>query len=221
MSKKDSTYLKLKKLWKDPKGKAKIELSLYALFFIGVIVFVRILGSSSSDNGLDNNLNSTSFINTISDNYEYYMEITVNDDPYKYHGKRLGHNSSVTRENNEQLIFYYIKDDKYYILDENGNSLLTNEKDTFPHIDAKLLNINNIKEYIKLGIKKDGYYEIDLAKIVLNYTGTDKIIVSIDEEDQEIIVDYTSLFKLDDPSINEVKVKFNFYDIDKIMTLEE
>ena len=51
MSKKDSTYLKLKKLWKDPKGKAKIELRLYAIFFIGFIVLVRVLGSSASDNG--------------------------------------------------------------------------------------------------------------------------------------------------------------------------
>lgn len=213
--------LNLKEMWKDPKGKAKIELCLYGIFFIGVVIFVRVMGSSTPVETTDNNSISNSFLNTIEDNYEYTIEIKMDDETYKYYGKKLGYNSSITREDTEEKEFYYLKEDKYYVLDGNGNYLLTNEDDVFPYVDYRFLNINNIKEYIKLGNRKDNYFEIKLTDLVLNYNGEGIITISIDEEEKQVIIDYTDLFKIDNENIEEVNVKINFYNIDKITTLEE
>ena len=64
--------INLREMWKDKKGRAKIELALYGIFFLAIVIFIRMANTNSSSE-IDNSLNSN-FISDIQDNYEYNME---------------------------------------------------------------------------------------------------------------------------------------------------
>ncbi len=73
----------------------KIELILYAIFFIGVIIFVRV-GNNISNNNI--NTSDNLFISQINDNYSYDTKVNINDNNYEYIGKVLGYNSTIEKE---------------------------------------------------------------------------------------------------------------------------
>lgn len=110
---------------------------------------------------------------------------------------------------------------KYYILDNNGNYILTSKEDVYRYIDYKYLDINNIKEYMKVASVSDDIYTIKLSDIILNSNSSDNITITIDEENTSLVIDYTNLFKLDDSSINKVLVTISYKNINNIISLEE
>lgn len=211
--------INLREMWKDKKGRAKIELALYGIFFLVIVIFIRMANTNSSSE-IDNSLNSN-FISDIQDNYEYNMEININDNIYKYYGKYLGYNGTITREVLDDKEFYYMMNNKYYILDNNGNYILTSKEDVYRYIDYKYLDINNIKEYMKVASVSDDIYTIKLSDIILNSNSSDNITITIDEENTSLVIDYTNLFKLDDSSINKVLVTISYKNINNIISLEE
>ena len=105
--------LTLRERLKDKREKAKLELMLYGIFFIGVIIFSRVL--SSGANNVDNtiNQNSESFVTLIEDNYEYDIKITMNDKIYEYYGKVLGNNSTINLKVEDNVNSYYLINKKY------------------------------------------------------------------------------------------------------------
>ena len=88
----DNKKINLKEKWNDKRERAKIELILYAIFFIGVIIFVRV-GNNISNNNI--NISDNLFISQINDNYSYDIKININDNNYEYIGKVLGYNSTI------------------------------------------------------------------------------------------------------------------------------
>ena len=105
--------LSLKDRLKDKRERAKIELMLYGIFFLGVIIFARVIGSSSSDIENNNNMSPSSFISLVEDNYEYDMLITINNNIYEYYGKVLGNNSTINLKVADEITNYYLMDKKY------------------------------------------------------------------------------------------------------------
>ena len=211
--------LTLKERLKDKREKAKLELMLYGIFFIGIIIFSRVL--SSSTNNVENKIEETkSFITAIKDNYEYNIKITMDDKIYEYYGMVLGNNSTVNLkvENNEKK--YYLMNKKYYVLEDN-NYILVDEEEVYPYINYRYLNINNIKEYINIGVKENDMFKIKLSDIVLNSESTDYLTITINEGDKSMIIDYTELFKLTEENTNKVIVNISYSNIDKIISLEE
>ena len=75
----------LKERWKDKRERAKIELLLYGIFFLAVIVFSRVLNGYNNVS-LDEEVNNT-FINEITDNYSYVIDIVI-DDKVFIHGNK-------------------------------------------------------------------------------------------------------------------------------------
>lgn len=212
---------KLKEMWKDKKGRAKIELSLYLIFFIVIVVFTRVSSSSIRNNNNSNNVEVSSFINELKDNYEYDMNITINNDIYNYHGILLGNNSSIEVKSNDIDKYYYIMNNKYYELDDNGNYILTTTDDVYPYINYIYLNINNIKNFINNSVKEDNIYKIKISDIILNSTSTDSIIISVNESNKSIEIDYTNLLKIDTDSVNKANVVITFSNINNIISLEK
>ena len=153
--------LTLKEKLKDKREKAKLELILYGIFFLGLIIFLRIGNMRSTHNEVNNNDNI--FISQITDNYEYNINITINDIVYNYTGKVLGYNEVITNNNNNE--HYYKKKDIYYKLDSDKGYILTNKKDIYNIIDYDYLDINNIKEYIKLSTREDNIYKVKVSDI--------------------------------------------------------
>ena len=212
--------LSLKERWKDKRETAKIELMLYGIFFLVIIIFARISSSMSTNIPKDNDINNT-FIDEITDNYQYDIDITIDNNKYKYSGKKLGNNMSITRIVGTKEEFFYQMNDKYYILDTKGNYILTTAEDIYPYIEYRYLNINNIKQFIKLGTKNDTVYSVKVSDIVLNNNSADTITLTVNEEDKNILIDYTNLFKIDNSNINKAEVNIKYSNINSINSLEE
>lgn len=218
--KKEKKKLNLKERWKDKRERAKIELMLYGIFFLVIIIFARISSSMSTNIPKDNDINNT-FIDKITDNYQYDIDITIDNNKYKYSGKKLGNNMSITRIVGTKEEYFYQMNDKYYILDTRGNYILTTAEDIYPYIEYRYLNINNIKQFIKLGTKNDTVYSVKVSDIVLNNNSADTITLTVNEEDKNILIDYTNLFKIDNSNINKAEVNIKYSNINSINSLEE
>lgn len=216
---KDFNFEKLKEMWKDKKGRAKIELSLYLIFFIFVIIFARV-STHTVNNTLVNQV-SESFINNIIDNYTCDINIYINEDIYEYHLKVLGNNSSIVRKNSDEEKFYYLMNNKYYELDSNGNYILTTTDEVYPYINYNYLNVTNIKNYINNSTLEDNMYKLKVSDIILNNSSDDFVIIKVDEENRSIEINYTNLLKIDNENINSALVNITFSNINNIMSLEE
>lgn len=211
--------LTLKEKLKDKRERAKIELIAYGIFFIGVIIFARVLGGYTKN--IDtNNLDTNSFINTIKDNYEYDIQITLNDSIYQYYGKVLGNNSTINLKVDNQINKYYLMNKKYYALEEE-NYILTDEETVYPYIDYRYLNIKNIMKYISIATKENKTYKIKLSDIILNNESEEYITIKVEEGDKNIIVDYTELFKITEKNIEKMVVNITYNNIGNIISLEE
>ena len=216
--KEEKKKLTLKEKLKDKRERAKLELLFYGIFFLAIIVFTRIL---SGYNDIPKVNDTKSFINEITDNYEYNIYINIDNNKYKYYGKRLGNNMSINKVIDNKYDYFYKMGNKYYILDNNGNYILTSVEDIYNYIDYRYLDISNIKEYIKLGTKDNNNYNIKVSDLILNSNNTNNITISIDELNNTITLDYTELFKIDNNNLNKEIVTIKYTNINKINSLEE
>lgn len=216
--KEEKKKLTLKEKLKDKRERAKLELLFYGIFFLAIIVFTRIL---SGYNDVPKVNDTKSFINEITDNYEYNIDINIDNNKYKYYGKRLGNNMSINKVIDNKYDYFYKMGNKYYILDTNGNYILTSVEDIYNYIDYRYLDISNIKEYIKLGTKDNNNYNIKVSDLILNNNNTNTITISIDELNNTITLDYTELFKIDNNNLNKEIVTIKYTNINKINSLEE
>ena len=214
----DNKKFNLKEKWNDKRERAKIELILYAIFFIGVIIFVRV-GNNISNNNISTSDNL--FISQINDNYSYDIKININDNNYEYIGKVLGYNSTIEKKDSNTDEYFYKKNDKYYKLDQDNGYVLSNENDIYNIISYDYMDINNIKEYIKTSNNDNGIYKVKISDIILNSSSSDYITIKIDNINNTIEIDYTNLLRINDNNITKAIVNITYSDINKIISLEE
>ena len=214
----DNKKFNLKEKWNDKRERAKIELILYAIFFIGVIIFVRV-GNNISNNNI--NTSDNLFISQINDNYSYDIKININDNNYEYIGKVLGYNSTIEKKDNNIDEYFYKKNDKYYKLDQDNGYVLSNKNDIYNIINYDYMDINNIKEYIKISNNDNGIYKVKISDIILNSSSLDYITIKLDNINNTIEIDYTNLLRINDNNITKAIVNITYSDINKIISLEE
>lgn len=211
--------LSLKERWKDKRERAKIELMLYGIFFLIIIIFARI--SNSMSNNIPKEEDNKIFISEITDNYSYDIDITIDNDNYKYYGKVLGHNMNIHKVVDTEDEYFYKMNNKYYILDDNGNYILTNDKEIFSYIDYRYLDINTIKEYIKMGTLNNNIYTIKVSDILLNNNSNDVITITVDDINKELVIDYTNLFKVNNNNLYKELVRIKYSNINSISSLDK
>lgn len=214
----DNKKINLKEKWNDKRERAKIELILYAIFFIGVIIFVRV-GNNISNNNI--NTSDNLFISQINDNYSYDIKININDNNYEYIGKVLGYNSTIEKKDSNTDEYFYKKNDKYYKLDQDNGYILSNKNDIYDVINYDYMDINNIKEYIKISNNDNGIYKVKISDIILNSSSLDYITIKLDNINNTIGIDYTNLLRINDNNITKAIVNITYSDINKIISLEE
>lgn len=214
----DNKKINLKEKWNDKRERAKIELILYAIFFIGVIIFVRV-GNNISNNNISTSDNL--FISQINDNYSYDIKININDNNYEYIGKVLGYNSTIEKKDSNTDEYFYKKNDKYYKLDQDNGYILSNKNDIYDVINYDYMDINNIKEYIKISNNDNGIYKVKISDIILNSSSSDYITIKLDNINNTIEIDYTNLLRINDNNITKAIVTITYSDINKIISLEE
>lgn len=208
----------LKEKWNDKRERAKIELLLYAIFFIGVIIFVRV-GNNISNNNI--NTSDNLFISQINDNYSYDIKININDNNYEYIGKVLGYNSTIEKKDSNTDEYFYKKNDKYYKLDQDNGYVLSNKNDIYDVINYDYMDINNIKEYIKTSNNDNGIYKVKISDIILNSSSSDYITIKLDNINNTIEIDYTNLLRINDNNITKAIVTITYSNINKLNSLEE
>ena len=214
----DNKKINLKEKWNDKRERAKIELILYAIFFIGVIIFVRV-GNNISNNNI--NTSDNLFISQINDNYCYDTKVNINDNNYEYIGKVLGYNSTIEKKDSNTDEYFYKKNDKYYKLDQDNGYVLSNENDIYNIISYDYMDINNIKEYIKTSNNDNDIYKVKISDIILNSSSSDYITIKLDNINNTIEIDYTNLLRINDNNITKAIVTITYSDINKIISLEE
>lgn len=214
----DNKKINLKEKWNDKRERAKIELILYAIFFIGVIIFVRV-GNNISNNNI--NTSDNLFISQINDNYSYDIKININDNNYEYIGKVLGYNSTIEKKDSNTDEYFYKKNDKYYKLDQDNGYVLSNENDIYNIISYDYMDINNIKEYIKISNNDNGIYKVKISDIILNSSSSDYITIKLDNINNTIEIDYTNLLRINDNNITKAIVTITYSNINKLNSLEE
>lgn len=214
----DKKKLTLKEKWNDKRERAKIELILYAIFFIGVIIFVRV-GNNISNNNI--NTSDNLFISQINDNYSYDTKVNINDNNYEYIGKVLGYNSTIEKKDSNTDEYFYKKNDKYYKLDQDNGYILSNKNDIYDIINYDYMDINNIKEYIKTSNNDNGIYKVKISDIILNSSSSDYITIKLDNINNTIEIDYTNLLRINDNNITKAIVTITYSNINKLNSLEE
>ena len=214
----DNKKINLKEKWNDKRERAKIELILYTIFFIGVIIFVRV-GNNISNNNI--NTSDNLFISQINDNYSYDIKININDNNYEYIGKVLGYNSTIEKKDSNTDEYFYKKNDKYYKLDQDNGYVLSNKNDIYDVINYDYMDINNIKEYIKTSNNDNGIYKVKISDIILNSSSSDYITIKLDNINNTIEIDYTNLLRINDNNITKAIANITYSDINKIISLEE
>lgn len=214
----DNKKINLKEKWNDKRERAKIELILYAIFFIGVIIFVRV-GNNISNNNI--NTSDNLFISQINDNYSYDIKININDNNYEYIGKVLGYNSTIEKKDSNTDEYFYKKNDKYYKLDQDNGYILSNKNDIYNIISYDYMDINNIKEYIKTSNNDNDIYKVKISDIILNSSSSDYITIKLDNINNTIEIDYTNLLRINDNNITKAIVTITYSNINKLNSLEE
>lgn len=213
----------LKDKWGDPKEKAKIQLILFLIFIVFAVIFTRLTTNYSDDNYVNqigNIINNPEIeIDSITDNYNYNITIDMETNDgnkiVSYGGIRYKNDMIISKEMNGEISNYYMNDDEYYIYD-NGNYLLTSADEVYDIISVNYLDVLNIKEYLKQGIKDGNIYLIKTNKINQNITNNEYITIEISNVDDSVklLIDYTNLLKNDE--IITCKVEYTFSNINKV-----
>lgn len=213
----------LKDKWGDPKEKAKIQLILFLIFIVFAVIFTRLTTNYSDDNYVNqigNIINNPEIeIDSIDNNYNYNitinMETNDGNKTISYGGIRYNNKMIISKEIEDNITNYYMENNDYYVYSDEGY-ILSNIDEVYNIINYNYLNISNIKEYINKGVKDGNTYLIKVSNINLDSTSKEYVTIEINnnEDNIELIMDYTNLLK--DNDITSCKIKYVFTDINKI-----
>lgn len=221
----------LEKWNSDQRFQTKTKLSLYTLFVVFVAIFAissrnNIDPSESNNQELSqNNNNQTNQEQTSNNNnqqiqnennnqlikietpneYDYKINITINELNYTYNGNKNSVREKITKIKDNISTNYIYENDKYYKEIDTENYLLTTKEEVYDVIDYNYLDLETINEYLTKSTKKDNQYIVYLKDIILGNNSSEYITINI--ENNNIIIDYTKLLNYFDKSINKYLVE--------------
>lgn len=193
----------------DKKYQAKVKLSGYGIFVLIVVLMLSVGGGNVPEdnyNNLEDNPSNNvteeenkkiEFNKPDVNNYTYETTISTKKDDiikeYYYHGKVLDAYEEVVKEVEKNFNTYRIKDNKYYLYN-NDKYVLTTEKEVYDILDYNYLNIDNINNYLSLSKVVDNKYQVYLKDIILDNTSEDYITINM--ENMKLNIDYTNLINV-------------------------
>ena len=186
------------KLKSTPRGQALLFFGGYAIFFIFIMIIVRIMGSGSTVGKTYDEAKGYGFsvVNITEDNYSFNHSVLLDGITSNYKGNRKDGEERLVLSNNLGTYDYYGKGIDYF----NNKSGLWIKSDT-PYLFSEFFNIDNINYLInkaKLDYKTDYesgkkiYNFLITSTTIHNYfDGTDmdiaddpnEIVVHVDEND--------------------------------------
>jgi len=213
-----------KEKWQDKKYQAKVKLSGYGIFVLIVVLMLSVGGGNVPEdnyNNLEDNPSNNvpeeenkkiEFNKPDVNNYTYETTISTKKDDiikeYYYHGKVLDAYEEVVKEVEKNFNTYRIKDNKYYLYN-NDKYVLTTEKEVYDILDYNYLNIDNINNYLSLSKVVDNKYQVYLKDIILDNVSEDYITITVEES--SLNIDYTKLINtLENEEYNSYVVNIKY-----------
>ena len=200
----------------DSKFKTKIKLGLYTLF----VVFVAIFAISNRDdiptntvdfdtnyndsnNDIDINENDTVSIE-IPEKYKYTKNIKIDEKKYQYTGTKENEKENITKLKDDVTTNYIYQNNNYY-KEENGSYILTTKDEIYDIVGSNYMSLETINQYLSKSVIENNRYLVYLKDIILGNDSEEYIIISIEEN--KVNIDYTSLMKLFDKSIEKYLIE--------------
>lgn len=177
----------------DNKYKAKIQLILYTIF----IVFATIFALSGNKPSVPANDN-------IKDTYNYQININLNDTLYHYYGIKNKEEITINKVVGEETLGYVYKDNNYYSHQDN-TYVLTTEEEIYDVIEFNYLSLDTINKYLNLSTITEDKNIVYLKNIIIGNSSEEYITIL--KEENKYNIDYTSLMKLFDNSIEKLTVE--------------
>ena len=213
----------LKDKWGEPREKAKIQLILFLIFIVLAVIFTKLTTKYDNNNYINeigNIVNNSDIeIDSINNNYNYSitieMETSIGNKTISYGGIRYNNKMIISKKVDDIITNYYMENNDYYVYSDK-EYILSSVDEVYDVINYNYLNISNIKEYINKGVKDENTYLIKVSNINLDSASKEYITIEVNnnENDIELIMDYTNLLK--DSDIISCKIKYVFSDINKI-----
>lgn len=128
---------KFRNFMKTPRGKAVLFFGIYLIFFIGLAIFSRVVGTGNS---ISPQLNITPYsysLNQISNhNYHYRYQYQIDDSTIAFEGDRVGNKSLFS----DGIISYYQKED-LFMRNQDGLWVKCDNPYIFPSLlDDSIMN---------------------------------------------------------------------------------
>jgi len=191
--------------------KTKIKLGIYTLFVVIVAIFAfSIRGNNYTDTAIDelSNYNDNKETDNISIEipkaYNYTINININESIYKYTGTKNLNTKTIIKTADGITTNYIYEDNKYY-KDSIEIDNLVEKKEIYNIVEYNYLNLENINTYLAISAEKDGKNLVYIKDIILGSESEEYITITIDKN--KINIDYTSLMKLFDKTIESSVVE--------------
>ena len=157
-------------------------------------------------------------LDLINNNYNYNINIDIttnNNKNVTYGGIRYDDKMIISKKIDDNIKSYYMENNDYYVYTDEGY-ILSNIDEVYDVINYNYLSIENIKEFIKKGIKDGDTYLIKVSNINLDSVSKEYITIEVNSitNGVELNIDYSNLNKND--NIISCKIKYTFTDINKI-----
>lgn len=206
----------------DPRFKTKVQLSLYTLFVIFVAIFAlsgnRTVNENNTQNQTqeeNNSINKTNDDNNNKDNnietieipteYNYKINITINETNYKYTGEKNTIRQTLTKTVDNIDTNYIYENNSYYKEVDTENYILTTKEDVYDVVEYSYIDLNTINQYLSKSIKVENINQVYLKDIILGNDSEDYI--TIIKENNKIKIDYTELAKYFDKNITKYLIE--------------
>ena len=204
--------------WKnEPKFKEKVKLIAYTLFVVIVSIFAISTGRKDSMlniSEIDNETNykeDTTIIN-IPEEYNYTINITINNDYYKYIGKKISNEEKITKIVNDVNTNYLYQKNNYY-KQNNEEYVLTNKDEVYDIVDYNYINLDIINQYLSKSKRENNKNIVYLKDIILGNDSEKYITISIDNN-STVNIDYTELIKNFNESVENYIVEIIIEEIE-------
>lgn len=201
--------------WKtNPRFKAAIKLGLGTLFIVFVAIFATANRNSAPNinTGYENIINETNnAIIEVPDKYEYTINITINNDNYQYNGTKTPTTETIIKTSNGITTNYRYENESYY-KNENETYIITDQKEIYDVVSYNYLKLETINQYLTKSNKQNDKYLVYLKDIILGNDSEEYIMITINEN--KINVDYTSLMKLFDSTIESYLIDIEIKEIE-------
>lgn len=201
----------------DYRFRTKIKLSLYTLFVILVGVFAISnrstipLEKSEIENDNQSQKEENNDILKIPNEYNYTINIKINDKEYDYIGTKTFQRESITKKVEDTTINYIYENDNYY-KEINENYILSTKEEVYDIVNYDYINLSTINEYLSKSNKEENRYLVYLKDIILGNNSNDCITITINQDNFDI--DYTSLSRTFDKTIEKYIVNIEIESIE-------